>query len=203
MAALQSVGVGPWGVIDCVVHACCRVKGGQELVAAIQAAKQARLKVRQQLTAALIRWWSLFATWRCLCHQPQCMHALETAERFVGLYLHLYLHQMSKAPCAGCISWICLGVCWCMQVWENWNPEDDVVPGEEDDDAEASSSSGAGERLPVMVTEVVSGNEFFLQVRTHDAAECLMRTLPGWFCQGLPWVPWCRSQASQDICGMW
>jgi hypothetical protein len=36
---------------DCVLHAC-RVKGGQELVAAIQAAKQARLKVRPRWSAA-------------------------------------------------------------------------------------------------------------------------------------------------------
>lgn len=36
---------------DCVLHAC-RVKGGQELVAAIQAAKQARLKVRPRCSAA-------------------------------------------------------------------------------------------------------------------------------------------------------
>jgi hypothetical protein len=52
-----------------------------------------------------------------------------------------------------------------LQIWENWSPEDDVVPGAEDEEGEAaSSSSGAGERLPCMVTEVVSGNEFFLQV---------------------------------------
>lgn len=57
-------------------------------------------------------------------------------------------------------------MCWlrALQVWENWTPEDDVVPGAEDEDGEAASSSGAGERLPCMVTEVVSGNDFFLQV---------------------------------------
>lgn len=52
----------------------------------------------------------------------------------------------------------------CAQVWENWSPEDDVVPGQDDDEAEAASSSGAGERMPVTVTEVVSGSEFFMQV---------------------------------------
>jgi hypothetical protein len=36
---------------DCIRHAC-RVKGGQELVAAIQAAKQARLKVRPRWSTA-------------------------------------------------------------------------------------------------------------------------------------------------------
>jgi hypothetical protein len=51
------------------------------------------------------------------------------------------------------------------QVWENWNPEDDVVPGQDDDESgEAASSSGPAERLPCMVTEVVSGQDFFLQV---------------------------------------
>lgn len=52
-----------------------------------------------------------------------------------------------------------------MQIWENWSPEDDVVPGADDDEAgEPSSSSGQGERIPAIATEVVSGNEFFLQV---------------------------------------
>lgn len=55
-------------------------------------------------------------------------------------------------------------LCWCVQVWENWNPEDDVVAGQEDEEAEAASSSGSGERLQATVTEVVSGNEFFMQV---------------------------------------
>lgn len=50
-------------------------------------------------------------------------------------------------------------------MWENWNPEDDVVAGEEDEGADATSSSGPAERLPCMVTEVVSGTDFFLQVR--------------------------------------
>jgi hypothetical protein len=78
-------------------------------------------------------------------------------------------------------------------VWENWNPEDDVVPGEEDDEGEAASSSGGGERLPVMVTEVVNGNEFFVQVCTHIAAAtgwyaccCNMvvdAELLGWLCK--------------------
>lgn len=54
-----------------------------------------------------------------------------------------------------------------MQVWENWSPEDDVVEGENDDEAAAAGAgpvAGGGEVLAVTVTEVVDGTEFFLQV---------------------------------------
>jgi hypothetical protein len=40
-----------------------------------------------------------------------------------------------------------------------------VVAGQEDEEGDAPSSSGPAERLPCIVTEVVSGTEFFLQVR--------------------------------------
>eukprot|EP00882_Tetradesmus_deserticola_P005631 GHRQ01005927.1.p1 GENE.GHRQ01005927.1~~GHRQ01005927.1.p1 ORF type:complete len:442 (+),score=261.50 GHRQ01005927.1:56-1327(+) len=86
-----------------------RVKGGQELLAAIQAAKEARLKV-----------------------------------------------------------------------WENWNPEDDVVEGEDDDEAAASAAaSGSGEVLPVTVTEVVDGNDFFVQSTTEPRVQWLEEQLRG------------------------
>lgn len=43
------------------------------------------------------------------------------------------------------------------------------MPGGDDDESgEAASSSGPAERLPCMVTEVVSGQEFFLQVRASS-----------------------------------
>jgi hypothetical protein len=62
------------------------------------------------------------------------------------------------------------------QVWENWSPEDDVVAGEEDEEAAANgAASGSGEVLSVTVTEVTDGNDFFVQVR--DAA------LFGWRCR--------------------
>jgi hypothetical protein len=58
-----------------------------------------------------------------------------------------------------------LAACLTCQVWENWNPEDDVVAGEEDDEAAANgATSGSGEVLAVTVTEVVDGNDFFVQV---------------------------------------
>jgi hypothetical protein len=63
------------------------------------------------------------------------------------------------------------------QVWENWSPEDDVVEGEEDDEAAANgAASGSGEVLSVTVTEVTDGNDFFVQVRAaglHTAAAAL------------------------------
>jgi hypothetical protein len=59
------------------------------------------------------------------------------------------------------------------QIWENWSPEDDVVPGGDDDEEAAANggagSSGGGEKLSVTVTEVVDGNEFFVQVRCRRA----------------------------------
>lgn len=63
------------------------------------------------------------------------------------------------------------------QVWENWSPEDEAQPEDEDDDAAAASSSSAsGETLQVSVTEVVDGNEFFVQVcelrHTCTGARC-------------------------------
>jgi hypothetical protein len=58
---------------------------------------------------------------------------------------------------------------WTCQVWENWNPEDEAQPEDEEDEAAAaSSSSAAGETLQVTVTEVVDGNEFFMQVGEVD-----------------------------------
>jgi len=65
-----------------------------------------------------------------------------------------------------------------LKIWENWSPEDDAVP-DEDGEANgaaangASTSTGAGERMSVTVTEVVDGTEFFIQ----DAAEPRVRWL--------------------------
>lgn len=54
-----------------------------------------------------------------------------------------------------------------LKIWEAWTPEDDAADGADaDGDAAAGGAEGggAGEVLTVTVTEVVSGNEFFLQV---------------------------------------
>ena len=67
-----------------------------------------------------------------------------------------------------------------LQIWENWSPEDDAVP-DEDGEANgaaangASTSTGAGERMSVTVTEVVDGTEFFIQV----SARWISTNLPG------------------------
>lgn len=137
----------------------CRVKGGQELVNAIQEAKQARRKVRADMHGC--------------GESPGCAPAV--GRHHVGSEV-LTSGLRETVPWTACLA--CFAVltvlCWLRapQVWENWSPEDDVVPGAEDEDGEAASSSGAGERLPCMVTEVVSGNDFFLQVGGGGAQRC-------------------------------
>lgn len=57
---------------------------------------------------------------------------------------------------------------WCMQVWENYVPAEETATasGSEEQANGHASSDSTRETVTVTVTEVVSGNEFYIQVRT-------------------------------------
>ncbi|GBF98194.1 hypothetical protein Rsub_10694 [Raphidocelis subcapitata] len=73
-----------------------------------------------------------------------------------------------------------------LKIWEGWTPEDDAAAGDGDDDATAAAGEGggaggggAGEVLSVTVTEVVSGNEFFIQVADEPRVRWVEDQLKG------------------------
>jgi hypothetical protein len=129
-----------------------RTKGGAELEAAQQAAKQAKLKVSGGGGDKAAPGGSVSSARNP--RPPPCLPPHCPLPRHLHTTRLLTLHPIPTPPP-------------CPQIWENWTPEDDK-PADADeagaDEAGASGSSGGGEVLNVTVTEVANGNEIYLQV---------------------------------------